>query len=177
MQLLSCPDQESLLAFITVASELPLLRRAHMRTHIFACKPCREKMEALKSTWEAYFAPEPEIAPSLMRIYGKLQQDETLILKGWKLSHPVRHRPLPQRLVREGWLFRGGIALGGVGLAGWLVLSQLADNTAAGDRVAATSQMKMPLAQIRIQDKNSVQVRYVQPELLDSVEFETTSEK
>jgi hypothetical protein len=35
----------------------------------------------------------------------------------------------------------------------------------------------LPFAQIRVEDKdnNRVQVHYVQPELLQSVEFETTS--
>ena len=64
-------------------------------------------MSTIKTKWDAYFSPEPELTSSLIRVYSRLQNDETLILKGWKLSEQRPTKSLGHRLLAEGWLFAG----------------------------------------------------------------------
>ncbi len=142
-----------------------------------SCPRCREKVTSLKASWEAYFTPEPEIAPSLMRVYSKLQKDETLILKGWKLSKPGARATLSERLFREGWVFRGAVSAAGLATLVFIGVSRFSSAPAPVEAVALATKPQLPFAQIRIQEKDAVRVHYVQPELLESVEFETTSRR
>jgi hypothetical protein len=106
--------------------------------------------------------------PSVIRVYSKLKHDETLILKGWKLSDaPLAHA---RRLVLKDWLFRTTVAGLIAALALWVAFPN-EDTAQIQHQTRATL-----LAQIRYENKNGVQVRYVKPELLQSIEFETTNE-
>lgn len=172
--LLNCPSQEKLFESVSIARELSLWERARVRSHTWHCSGCREKKKALSQTWQSYLSPEPEVTSSLMKVYSRLQKDETLILKGWKLTEVSRPHSLSHWLLKEGWLFRGGISLGAFGLVVALVVSQMSSEEPS---LKVASVMKPPMAQIRIENGNTVKVHYVQPELLQSMEFETTSER
>lgn len=128
----------------------------------------------MKATWDAYFQPEPEIASSLLRVYSRLQKDETLILKGWKLREFRSHRPSAARLFMRSWGFPTGIAVA-LGLFAVVFSPAFQSQQPQENDRLATLNTEVPLSPIRVRDKNSVKVRYVQPQLLHSMEFETVS--
>jgi hypothetical protein len=180
---LNCPKDENLFAFVSIPQEVSLWKRSGVRLHIKSCQPCREKVTSLRSQWDAYFAPEPDITSSLMSVYSRLQNDETLILKGWKLSPARPHRKTGLSNAQKSWLFGGGFS---VALASFFVLFTLTGLKlgkatspvvagAGGPGGTALSDVKVPLAQIRFEDENRVKVEYVQPQLLQSIEFETSA--
>src|SRR5262249_30526052 len=130
------------------------------------------------ASFEAFFKPEVDVTSSLLRVYGRLQNDETLILRGWKLNEARPTRDAKYWLFQRGYLFRGGLAFGAVALVLSLAVTRMNPaGDAPAETVAAskTHEAPPPFAQIRIEDRNSVKVHYVQPELLQSTEFETTS--
>ncbi len=106
---------------------------------------------------------------SLMRVYSRLQKDETLILKGWKLNEGRHKKSLGGILVNGGWLFRGAVSMGLAAVVISVVMSQQSN----GKQSNAVIQQG-PLAQIRLENKNGVRVHYLQPEVLQTIEFETT---
>jgi hypothetical protein len=120
--------------------------------------------------WNGYFQPEPEIASSLLKVYSRLQRDETLILKGWKLGDFRSPRPSFAKLFLLSWGFPTGIA---VAAGFFAVVFSPAFRSSAEQTQVSLREAPVPLAPIRIRDRNSVKVHYVQPELLHSMEFET----
>lgn len=174
MSLLSCPKQERLLEYVSVPDEMSFTARTTLRAHLSVCGKCRETAETVRQKCEAYLNPAPDITSSLLKVYSRLQNDETLILKGWKLSDVQTARPTRERALRSGWAFRGGLAFAVLLLMVSVLVSQFQSGTTemVAERHAVP---KVPLAQIRIEDRNTVKVHYVQPELLQSMEFETTS--
>jgi hypothetical protein len=168
----NCPSQEELLEFHTIPQELALFQSIKMKQHLFFCEGCTEKLKTLKYNWEQYFSPEPDITSSLMRVYSRLQKDETLILKGWKLNESRPQRNLSGTLIHGGWLFRGAISI----VLAVIVISVAMTQQNSVKEVTTASQTH-PLAQIRLEDKNGVKVHYLQPELLQTIEFETTRSK
>ena len=168
-----CPNPEQILEFVTIPVELPRLQMWGFRAHVWKCKDCQSRVAQIRQTWAGYFKPQPEITSSLLKVYSRLQNDETLILKGWKLGES-RVRPSPmQFLLKDGWLFRGAVSLGIGAVAGVLFYSQLTGASKESPKLATVS---APLAQIRLQNKNTLQVHYLRPELVQSIEFETTKE-
>lgn len=183
---MKCPNQESLFEYVSIPGEMRRMARFRIGLHTGRCAKCQQQMQKMKATWESYFTPEPDITDSLMRVYSRLQADETLILKGWKLNDFRAVRSIT-RTVRESrvasWASTGALAVAAMLLiifagpqlfrAGSVPVAPVALPPSA---VASTSS-KLPFAQIRVEDKdnNRVQVHYVQPELLQSIEFETTS--
>ena len=167
---LKCPTQEGLLEYFTIAKELSLVQRTRTKVHLLYCSGCKEKLSVLHQSWERYFSPEPDLTASLMRVYSKLQKDETLILKGWKLGETTRRRGADALLLNGGWLFRGGVSVGLAAIVMMVIMTQ--NNRTKSD--AQIAQNHGPYAQIRMEDKNSVKVHYLQPELLQTIEFETT---
>jgi hypothetical protein len=174
MRLLNCPKQEALLEFISVPGEMSLARRWLMKMHMVRCVECTDRMESLQTTWAAYFAPEPDITSSILRVYSSLQKDETLILKGWKLDGARPARGATYWLFQRGWLFRGGLSVGAFSLLA-VALSPRFFPQRAEMQAERSAPRRAPFAQIRVEEKNAVKVRYVQPELLESMEFQTTS--
>lgn len=178
---LKCPKQESLFEYISIPREISLWKRLAIRLHTASCRNCQERMSTIKTKWDAYFTPEPELASSLIRVYSRLQNDETLILKGWKLSEQRPQSSLRRRLFAEGWLFRGAVSLSLGSLLLLFVVTQVRSmrDMTSPENVAQSSNVStnenIPFAQIRIEDKNRIQVHYVRPELLQSMEFETVS--
>lgn len=174
MRFLKCPKPDSLFEFVSIPSEVSAWNRMSIKVHAFACPPCQEKMDGIQAKWNAYFTPEPDITSSLIKVYSKLQKDETLVLKGWKLAGAQPAPSWRSSFLKQGWLFRGGVSLGLGSMAVLLVATQV-----KSDKVPMTATVhrsaQVPLAQFRVEDKNSIKVHYVQPELLQSMEFETTS--
>jgi hypothetical protein len=173
MRLLKCLKQDLLLEFASIPQEMSFLERTRVRTHTFSCAPCREKLASIQRNWESYLKPEPEITSSLLKVYSKLQNDETLILKGWKLGENTRRRDLNSSLLNGGWLFRGAVSLGLGSVLLFVVISQINLNR-ADRRPMVAANNPLPLAQIRVEEKNKVKVHYLEPELLQTIEFETT---
>jgi len=174
--LLRCPNSDSLFEYVTIPTEMSRFSRTNMKVHSLLCPPCAQKIQAIRDKWDAYFTPEPDVTASLIKIYGRLQRDETLILKGWKLRGVQRPKTLKESMVSQGWLFRGGVAAGLAAVAFIFVAPQLNSGKDAATLVNATPQAaQLPLARFRVEDKNSIKVHYLQPELLQSMEFETTS--
>jgi hypothetical protein len=171
LPLLNCPDSEKLFEFVTIPSEISNFRRAGMKLHAVTCAPCRIKMESIQKKWSSYFQPEPEVTSSLMKVYSKLQNDETLILRGWKLGEQRNSR---RNWVGEGWVFRGAVAVGVASIFGAVFVSQVRNNEKLPGIISSASSSFVPYAQIRVEDKNRIQVQYVKPELLESMEFQTT---
>lgn len=176
---LNCPKPEKLLELFTIPGEISFRQRASTQTHAFFCATCQEKLTHLKKSWQHYFKPEPDITSSILKVYSRLQTDETLILKGWKFGETSPKRGLGHWLFKEGWLFRGSV---GVGMAALLVVLTTgpALRTAAIDENGLVERPKsaraeVPPMQIRIENKDRVKVHYLQPELLQTIEFETTS--
>ena len=119
----------------------------------------------------------PDITSSLMRVYSRLQTDETLVLKGWKFGEISRLRSLGHFLFKEGWLFRGSIGIGMAAVVGVLTLGPLGRQQTDEAIVEhyRSAQSDVPRFQIREENKDRIKVRYLQPELLQTIEFETTS--
>lgn len=179
MWLLKCPNQETLLSWMTISGELPARERVAAKCHIFFCQSCQTQTESIRKTWNHYFKPEPDITSSLLRVYSNLKDDETLIIKGWKLDQRQnRKRSLSHLMFKEGWLYRGAISTGFAGLVLFFGYTSLRPNTPAAVGVPVanrTSNNEAQFMQIRVQEKDRVKVHYIQPELLQTVEFETTS--
>ncbi len=160
------------MGFLSMPAEMGRWERLKVRTHLVRCLPCQEKKAHIKATFDSYFQPEPEVASSLLRVYSRLQRDETLILKGWKLNDFRSQRPSPARLFARSWGFPAGIAAAlGLSVIAFSPAFQATQQEAPVEYASAA----MPRLPIRVRDKHSVKVRYVQPELLHSVEFETGS--
>ena len=171
MPLLKCPKQEILLEYVSSPMGLGIWDRMTIRWHSLRCQTCHEKVSLIKSKWDSYFLVEPDdITSSLIRVYSRLQNDETLILKGWKLNNLRSPRGFTSLLLGGGWLFRGAVALGVGCLITFLFTAQVSSGKRSQELLPG---MKVPYAQIRFEDKNRIQVRYVRPELLQSIEFET----
>lgn len=169
---IKCPKQETLLEFYTIPLEINVFRRTAIKLHLVSCRGCSEKLNTLKASWENYFSPEPDITSSLMRVYSRLQKDETLILKGWKLNETKHKKNIGSFLIHGGWLFRGSVSLA----LAFVVLSVVISQQNETKEINASTSSK-PLAQIRQENKNGVKVHYLQPELLQTIEFETTRVK
>ncbi len=167
-----CPKQEKLLEFFTIPQEISFFESSSIKIHLLSCQSCSQNLAHLKSNWEQYFSPEPDITSSLMRVYSRLQKDETLILKGWKLNETRTQRNLSGQLIHGGWLFRGAVSLALAAVVLSVVITQQNDSKETNP-LAPTQ----PLAQIRQENKNGVKVHYLQPELLQTMEFETTRSK
>lgn len=166
--LLSCPDQELLLEFVTIPQEIGLRKRLLLKAHLKACAKCEKQAVNVQKKWNSYFQPQPEITSSLIKVYSRLKTDETLILKGWKLGSETARSRTP--VIPSGWLFRGAV-VSGVTIAGvFLALTQFGHE----DKDAALNQNKVPFAQLRLEEKNRVKVQYMKPELIQTVEFETS---
>jgi len=166
---LNCPEQELLLEFVTIPQEVSIKNRLLLSLHMKTCERCQEQSKAVQKKWNAYFKPEPEITSSLIKVYSKLKQDETLILKGWKLGETESRSRNTQ--VTSNWLFRGAISVGLLLMVFFVALSQ-SKNT--NSDLASSSNNHVPYAQIRLEEKNRVKVQYMKPELLQTVEFETS---
>jgi hypothetical protein len=173
MWLRNCPSPELLLEVVSIPNEMSKWSLLNVRAHTLFCSQCEKTQAGLKATWEAYFQPQPEIASSLLKVYSRLQRDETLILKGWKLTDLRSQATSPVRLFFRSWGFPSGIAVA----LGLFSVFYSPDLPTSGDdsRVAQKQSQSVPLSAIRVRDRNSVKVHYVQPELLHSMEFETVS--
>ena len=126
-----------------------------------------------------------------MRVYGRLKRDETLILKGWKLSdtRPVlrkREFSLVHMLGATGVAAGVGALVLLIGPSGGPSTQTYQASISNGglqhinmmsEPVLLRRQPELPLARIRRQERNTIQVHYVQPELLQSIEFETTGNR
>ena len=163
-----CPLPEQLLEFVSIADEISLARKLQVQFHLWRCDRCQTTLDSLQQQWKAALLPEMDTTRSLLSVYGRLQRDETLILKGWKLNTARRptHK-VSTHLLREGWVFRGLILTG-------LTIAVLSLVFRVGPVAQPLRQERTPLAQIRIKEKDRVKVHYVEPELLQSMEFETT---
>jgi len=136
-------------------------------------------MDTLSTKLNQFFAPEPDITSSLLNIYSRLQRDETLILKGWKLNDVKSHHKPAQAAEKNwsAWVF-GSTAAVSVAAAGLFFLNLPTGGELQKEMSNATarplSDRSVPFAQLRFEDKNRIKVQYVQPELLHTIEFETT---
>lgn len=155
-----CPNSERLFEWISIASEMRLTARVRLWIHTRLCADCRLRLFHLKESWQSLLCPEPDVTASIIRVYSRLRRDETLILKGWKLGESSKKQTQ--------WLFRGAVGLCALVIAFVLALPNSVEET-------TPKQNDSPLAQIRYENKNRIQVRYVRPELLQSIEFETSS--
>ena len=106
------------------------------------------------------------------KVYSKLQNDETLILKGWKLGESQRRRNFNTTLMNGGWLFRGAVSVGLAAVLVFVIFAQISSNKSEHHPIIASNN-PLPLAQIRVEEKNKVRVHYLEPELLQTIEFET----
>lgn len=174
MQRPKCLKPETLLEYISLPEEFGRVKAFRVKLHLRRCADCQKVESQIRQQCDSYFAPQPEITSSLLRVYSRLQKDETLILKGWKLDTARPQRSASQRLLAGGWLFRGSLAAASIVIVGVLTLSR--NNAEEDQRIAARRmEPKVPMAQIRIEQPGRVKVHYVEPELLQTMEFETTS--
>lgn len=174
----SCPKEERLLELASVAAEMPRTERLRLQWHLAGCASCRTQVDELRLAFESYLAPEPDVASSLLRVYGRLQTDQTLVLKGWKLNETRAAADWKSVLFRRGWLFRGGLAAAGMVVAWGVWLGPGGAGTLANAPIPQQPPESIgapPWAQMRIEDRNSVRVHFVRPELVHSSEFETVS--
>ncbi len=168
---LQCPDQELLLEFVTIPKDISLSKKLAVSLHLKTCARCKEQASSVEKKWNSYIRPEPEITSSLIKVYSKLKQDETLILKGWKLEKPSRsHAPI----VSSSWLFRGAVVAGLVVTFVFFTLAQTKSPRDSENLSASNQGANIPFAQVRVEEKNRVKVQYMKPELLQTVEFETS---
>jgi len=173
-----CPTRERLWALATIPGEMSFFERFPIRFHMRRCEGCQKVTAHLNGLWKSYFTPEPDITPSLMKVYRRLQNDETLILKGWKIGNFSQHRlDSWKSWMSQGWAFRGGVIALSL-FAGLFVLFSPSPEGSipVGSPVVAESQLKfskVPMAQIRFEDEKETRVRYVRPELIKTIEFET----
>ena len=168
MPYLNCPKQETLLEYLSIPQQMSLWMKLYITSHRRLCGPCEEKLRLIEATMDSYFTPAPDIASSLIRVYSQLQHDETLVLKGWKLGEFRSRRDV---WLSEGWLFRGAVS---IGLGVLLVIIFISRFTSEKNEIKMADQGKAPYARLRFEDQNKVTVQYVQPELLHTVEFETS---
>lgn len=175
MRPLKCLKSEELLEFVSISKELSLLSRLSTRFHVLTCKKCSVKREEIQAMWDSYLTPQPDITSSILSVYSRLQKDETLILKGWKLgeSH-ARRESWFSYFVNEGWVFRSAVSMGVAAAFAFVIATKLGVNQQSEVTLPSASLPKSPLAQIRVQEKNRVKVHYMEPELLQTIEFETT---
>jgi hypothetical protein len=181
------PNAEELFEYVSIPQELSVWKRARIALFIRFDPQCRQQVEKMQSTWASYFKPEPDVMDSVMRVYSKLRSDETLILKGWKLCDarpvikPKREFSVFQVLAASGVAASVGAVVLWTGPAGNSGLAVANFEEPSGlqsvQRISNPIQLKRqdpPMARVRIQDRNTIQVHYMQPELLQSIEFETT---
>lgn len=179
--MLKCPKSEKLLEYVSIREEMTLPLRLGIGVHCWRCHKCKAQVAAIQKSWSSIFAPEPDVTSSLLRVYSKLQNDQTLILKGWKLDTA---RPV-QRTVRKPstmiWPAAAGFAvaalLTGGSLFQWRSIWNAEPLPTAAVSLTGEDESDSPLAQVRIEDKNSVKVQYVRPQLLQTIEFETDHHK
>lgn len=164
----TCLNSDSLFKYFSVRNEIKFFEKTKIFFHLRKCSQCEFKYKTIQNTWNEYFTPEPEIASSLVKIYAKLQRDETLILKGWKLENFTQNYKLNHWLFNRGWLYYGGVPTALAAVITFLAVSQNAKNQ------PLVAKQTPPYAQIRYEDNNKVNVIYVKPELLHRVEFQTT---
>ncbi len=168
-----CPSQERLLSYETIPDETSKSLRLWISVHLLMCHGCRDTRKKIRETWDAYFSQPLDVTSSLIRVLGRLQKDETLILKGWKLGRS--RRPVgTEAWLRQGWVFRGGVVAGLAGIAFLLVSNSTKMEPEVALRPVPQS-ATIPLTEIREEAKHGVKVHYVQPQLLQSIEFETMS--
>lgn len=195
MRFQNCPKNEQILEYVSIAKELSTFRLAKMKLHLKVCSECHGKYQVISDQWAKFFQPEPDMTSSLLRVYSRLQKDETLVLKGWKLNDsrllngrwqwPLRDSRVRSAMRNVSWA--GGMV--SAVAAAWAMVVWLPSYK--GDIQSTEARMGLsnaaaqftipkpihvPFAQIRVQDKNRVQVHYVQPELLQTIEFETTDQ-
>lgn len=171
-----CPKNETLFELVSIPEELAFLKRNRLKWHLKTCSGCDQRAKKISETWSHFLPPEPEVTSSLLKVYSRLQNDETLILKGWKLDQSRRRsRGWSAIWLAQGWLFRGGVAAAIVTLVSLVFWTRGNGLDDGKDLVDASA--TLPFAQIRVEDKNRIQVHYVQPELLNSIEFETTGQR
>lgn len=177
MPLHKCPKPEVLLELVTIPRELSLISQLCLRLHLIGCRECQAKTKAIRKSWEACINPEPDITSSLVRVYSRLKSDETLVLAGWKLGRTHRQgNGLANALFGGGWLFRGGVALGIASVGFMLLLNPFRPTPVPEARMTSQDTLReIPFMQFRVKDRNSVKVHYLQPELLQTIEFETAS--
>ena len=178
MRLQKCPKPEALLELLTIPRELSFRERALLRSHALFCRSCQEKLKGIKQNWENYSNPEPDITPSLLRVYNRLQNDETLIFQGWKLGQkPKPNRNIIHWLFEEGWAMRGAVTTAAAAVIIFTVVTFMQPESPSPEPRFASTEVaeEVPYMQFRFKDKNNVQVHYVQPELLQTIEFETAS--
>jgi hypothetical protein len=165
-----CLSSDALFKYFSVRNEVRLFDQVKTFFHLKKCTQCESKYKTIQNTWKEYFTPEPEIAPSLIKVYAKLQRDETLVLKGWKLENFSQSYKLNHWLFNRGWLYYGSVPTALAAVITFLAVSQNSKNPP----VVANNKQSLPYAQIRYEDSNKVNVIYVKPELLHRVEFQTT---
>lgn len=170
MRPLECPKPEHLLEFVSIPSEVSLVSKFHTHVHLRFCRSCSTQAQSIRTQWERVLVPEPDITSSLLRVYSRLQKDETLILKGWKIGEQRRTGLETHASVISGWAFRSGVFAALLAVVGFYIFKSLPLKQTVE---MASSTARLPFAQIRTEAPSRVQVRYVQPELLHSVEFET----
>ena len=168
---LKCPKEDNFLQVVSVPDEISAVSKFFFKAHLAICSSCRLNFEKTQATWMSFLKPEPEITSSILKVYSRLQNDETLILKGWKLGKSRKNQNLNGFLFQEGWLFRGSVFLGVGVIVAALVFSNLSQKSIDKTQIGIGP---VPFAQIRQQEKNKVKVHYLQPELLHTIEFETT---
>jgi len=174
---MKCPQPEILFEFISIPGEMSLIKRLQIQAHSVFCSHCQEKLSSLQANWDKYLAPQPDVTSSIMKVYSRLQKDETLILKGWKIGDVAPRRNMSTVLFKEGWLFRGAIGMGLAAAIALVMFNQVQMDNRTPETPVASSTRHTPLAQIRVEGKNNVRVHYIEPELLQTVEFETTSSR
>lgn len=186
MQFRRPPSTDEIFRFVSIPDEMTFVQRAHLYVWKTCNRDVRNQVTEIQSRWNACFHPEPDVTDSVMRVYSKLATDETLILKGFKIG-ASRARTSHRLDTNFGWFnWKVGV-FGGVPIALFIVLfwTPTMDRPEPGDLALVTPvssgtfqgirNSDIPLARIRVQERNTVRVKYVQPELLQSVEFETTS--
>lgn len=177
--MLRCPKEESLFEYLSIPGEMNRVRRLSLFVHLRSCPDCSNKLDQIKSLWNSYLTPAPDITSSLIRVYSRLQKDETLILKGWKLGTTQAPKSFGSFLFEGGWLFRGSVGAAFASLIFVIVIGQFSKETPTPSntpiQAAFTRPVEPPFAEIRFEEKNHVQVHYVKPQLIQSMDFETTS--
>ncbi len=164
--LINCPKNEKILEFITIKESIPIFKKIAMCIHLMFCKVCSEKKKVFTKEWENLTEPSYDITKSLLRIFSRLQNDETLILQGWKLGKIPRKRWVP-------FLISPRFVLVATFLLAIAIFVIFKNGT--GKVYTLKSEDHLPYIKYRFQDKNKVTVHYIEPELIQTVEFETSS--
>jgi len=168
--LFKCPSKDAWLEWVSTPQSISLLKKFYFRTKLTICSHCQETEASVKKLWMQFSEPEPDLTDSLIRVFHKLQKDETLVLKGWKLNEPPLKKRAPVIPLR--WV---GVATAATMLfvSAWWLQSQQPVHKPIASRAFTT----FPKAQIRRQENNTVKVHYIQPELVETLEFETDSNR